>query len=87
MLEIGRAGQRFQRFVGKLLREDSAEARARLLTREIARGRVELQANEFEAIWPGPAKALDGEREALFGMRGDGQHATREIVPLRPQVQ
>lgn len=87
VLEIGRAGKRMQRFIGKLLGEDAAEARARFLARQIARGRVELQADEFEAIGPGAAKALDGKREALLGMIGDGEHATGEVVPLRPQMQ
>lgn len=87
MLEIGCAGQRLQSFVGKLLGEDASEARARLLTRQITGRRVELQGDEFKAIRSCPAEALDGKRKALLGMRGDGEHAASEIVPLRPQMQ
>lgn len=87
VFEIGRNGERFQRFVRKLLGEDAAEARAQFLARHIARGASELRADELQAIGPGAAEALDRKREALLGMIGDRKNSPREVVLLRPQIQ
>jgi hypothetical protein len=87
VLEIGSAGQRVESFIGKLLGENAGEARASFLARHIARGRTELEPDKLEPIWLRTAKALYGQCQALLGMSGDRQHAPREIVPLRPQVE
>jgi hypothetical protein len=46
VLEIGRGGQRLDRFVGKLFCQEMAEAIAKCLARKIALGAPELEANK-----------------------------------------
>jgi hypothetical protein len=58
-----------------------------LFTGQIAGGRVELQTEKLQATRTRAAEALDGQREALIGMVGDGQDAASEVVLLRPQMQ
>src|ERR1700688_2137677 len=64
-----------------------AEGIAKRFARKVALGTLEFEADEFEAVWLGAAKALNGESEALVGMVGDGQHSAGQIVILRPKVQ
>ena len=87
MLEIRRGGQRLDRFIGKLLREEMAEAIAKSFARKIALRALKFHANKFETVGLGAAESLDGKRQALVGMIGDSQNAARQIVILRPQVQ
>jgi hypothetical protein len=47
------------------------------LARKIALGAPELEANRLEAVGLSAAESLDGKREALVGMIGDGQNAAR----------
>jgi hypothetical protein len=82
VFEIGRGGQRLDRFVGELPRQEMAEAIAKSFARRIALGAFELEANKFEAVGLGAAESLDGKREALVGMIGDGKNAPRQIVIL-----
>src|SRR5271165_1678464 len=86
MLEIGRNRQSLQSFIGKLFREKTAEGIAECFAREVALGALVFEANEFEPVRLGASEALDSKREPLLGVVGDGQHAARQIVILRPEM-
>jgi hypothetical protein len=77
MFEIERGGQRFQSFIRKLFREETTERIAKCFARKVALGALEFEANKFETIGLGAAETLDGKREALIGMVGDG--STRRV--------
>jgi hypothetical protein len=59
MLEIGRGGQRLNRFIGKLFCKETAEPIAKCFSRKVALGALKLKANKFEAIGLRAAKSLD----------------------------
>src|SRR5713101_1684611 len=87
MLEIRGNGQRFQRFIGKLLGEDAREALAEFLAAHVASRAIEAGVNKFETVRLGAAEALDSQRKPLVGMVCDGENAASEIVLLRPKMQ
>src|ERR1700676_44783 len=84
MFEIGRGGQRHDSLVGKLFRQEMAEATAKSFARKVSLAALKFHANKFEAVRLGTAESLDGKGETLVGMIGDGKHAPRQIVILRP---
>src|ERR1700739_145759 len=86
MLDIRGDGDFFDGFVGKLFREDAAQLLAVSFARERAGARGVFQADDFQALGPGAAEALDGEGEAVLGIAGDGDNAAGDIAVLRPQV-
>src|SRR5580658_4620285 len=50
ILEIGRGGQRLNRFIGKLLREETAKIIAKCFSRKVSLDPLKLQANKFETV-------------------------------------
>ena len=48
---------------------------------------LKILADKFQPVWLYAAEAFDSERQALVGMIGDREDATREVVALRPNVQ
>lgn len=87
MLEIGRDGKRFERFIGKLPRKKVGEAFAEFFARKFAGAALKFPPNEFKPVWFDATEALDGQRQPLLGMVGNREDAAREVKPLRPQMQ
>jgi hypothetical protein len=86
VFKIGRDCERFERFIGKLLGKKSGETVAELLARKFAGAAFKFPANKFEPVGFHAAEALDGQRQPLLGVIGDGQNAAREVELLRPQM-
>jgi len=87
VFQIRSDGERFERFIWKLFRKQLLEAVAEFFTRKHACFPLKIRANEFEPLGLGAAEALDGQRQPLLGVIGDGQNAARKVELLRPQMQ
>src|SRR5580704_14912120 len=87
MFKIGRSGQRLDRFVGKLFRQDMAKTIAKCFAGKVALSALKFQTNKFEAVGLGASESLDSKREPLVRMIGDGENAPRQIVIFRPEMQ
>jgi len=79
--------QRVLYFVRKLLRENSFQPLAKFLAGEFAGLTLEILADKLQAVGLQPAKAFDGQRQALVGVVGDGEYAPGKVVAFRPDVQ
>jgi hypothetical protein len=45
-----------------------------------------VKADNFQALGPNAAEALDSEGEAVLGIVGDGDDAAGDVATFRPQV-
>jgi hypothetical protein len=48
---------------------------------------IELNSQKFQPVRFGAPKTFHGQRKTLFGMIGNCEHARRQIVIFRPQMQ
>src|SRR2546430_2419430 len=73
-------------FIRELFGQNATQAFAEFFTRKLARGALEIQADKLEAIGLAAAKTLDGKSQPCCRMVGDGQHASRQVVLLGPEM-
>ena len=72
VLEVGRAAEGSDGFVGKLFCQQTAEETAKGFARKLARPALELQTYKVEALRFATTEPLYRQRETLFRMGGDG---------------
>ena len=71
---------------GKLLGEDAAQARAKLLARDPSRGARRIRAQELETARLRAAESADLQNDAILGLFSDAQNPPRQIAFSGPQV-
>jgi len=86
VFEVGGDGQRFQCFIGELLRQKMGEAVAEFFAGKFSRATLKFPAKKFQAVRFRAAKALDGQRQPLLGMVRNGKHAAGDVELFRPEM-
>ena len=86
MPEIGRGEDFSRRVIGKLFRQNTAQAVAKLFAGKFLGGANKIQADHFETLWLAASETFDGQCEANIRLIRNRQHTTRHIAVVRPEM-
>jgi hypothetical protein len=76
----------FRGFIRELFGQDAPQLLTVALASEVARAGGVVKADNFQALGPNAAEALDSEGEAVLGIVGDGDDAAGDVATFRSQV-